>query len=109
MVCVDSQLPQTLNPHTTPSHPNPIHQARWAAFVPALMSSVLLFMDQNITVRLVDSPAHRLKKGYGLHLVRFAIPPAFTIRMSSNEAAAAPDDRLTLPSRTHAFAIHTHI
>lgn len=47
-----------------------LKQARWAAFVPALMSSVLLFMDQNITVRLVNSPAHKLKKGYGLHLVR---------------------------------------
>jgi hypothetical protein len=34
------------------------------------MSSVLLFMDQNITVRLVNSPAHKIKKGYGLHLVR---------------------------------------
>ena len=42
--------------------------ARWAAFIPALMSSVLLFMDQNITVRLVNSPAHKIKKGYGLHL-----------------------------------------
>ena len=47
--------------------------ARWAAFIPALMSSVLLFMDQNITVRLVNSPAHKLKKGYGLHLDMFII------------------------------------
>lgn len=37
--------------------------ARWAAFFPALMSTVLLFMDQNITVRLVNSRQHRLKKG----------------------------------------------
>lgn len=37
--------------------------ARWAAFLPALMSTVLLFMDQNITVRLVNSNQHKLKKG----------------------------------------------
>jgi hypothetical protein len=44
-------------------------QARWGALVPALMSTVLLWMDQNITVRLVNSPAHKLKKGFGMHLV----------------------------------------
>ncbi|CAM9265250.1 unnamed protein product [Scytosiphon promiscuus] len=42
--------------------------ARWAAFFPALMSTVLLFMDQNITVRLVNSKQHKLKKGYGMNL-----------------------------------------
>ncbi|TFJ88653.1 hypothetical protein NSK_000222 [Nannochloropsis salina CCMP1776] len=47
--------------------------ARWAAFIPALMSSVLLFMDQNITVRLVNSPSHKIKKGYGLHLDMFVV------------------------------------
>lgn len=33
------------------------------------MSSVLLFMDQTITVRLVNSPAYHLKKGAGYHMV----------------------------------------
>lgn len=42
--------------------------ARWAAFFPALMSTVLLFMDQNITVRLVNSKQHKLKKGFGMNL-----------------------------------------
>ncbi len=41
---------------------------RWAAALPALMAYVLLFMDQNITVRLVNSKEHKLKKGYGMHL-----------------------------------------
>ncbi len=41
---------------------------RWAAAIPALMGYVLLFMDQNITVRLVNSKEHKLKKSYGLHL-----------------------------------------
>ena len=37
--------------------------ARWAAFLPALMATVLLFLDQNITVRLVNNPAYNMKKG----------------------------------------------
>ena len=41
----------------------------WAASIgPALLVSVLLFLDQNITVRLVNSPDHKLKKGSGYHL-----------------------------------------
>lgn len=39
-----------------------------AAIVPALLVSMLLFLDQNITVRLVNSPAYRLRKGSGYHL-----------------------------------------
>jgi hypothetical protein len=37
--------------------------ARWAAIVPALMATVLLFLDQNITVRLVNNPQYKMKKG----------------------------------------------
>lgn len=43
----------------------------WAIFatiVPALMATILLFLDQNITTRLVNNPAHRLRKGAGFHL-----------------------------------------
>jgi len=43
----------------------------WAIFVsavPALMATILLFLDQNITTRLVNAPAHKLKKGPGFHL-----------------------------------------
>jgi HCO3- transporter family len=47
--------------------------ARWGAVVPALMSTVLLYMDQNITVRLVNSKAHKLKKGFGMHMDMAAI------------------------------------
>lgn len=36
---------------------------RWFAFFPALMATVLLYLDQNITVRLVNNPAYKLKKG----------------------------------------------
>ena len=37
--------------------------ARWASFLPALMATVLLFLDQNITVRLVNNPRWNMIKG----------------------------------------------
>lgn len=37
--------------------------ARWGAVVPALMAYVLLFLDQNITVRVVNNPRYKMKKG----------------------------------------------
>lgn len=41
----------------------------WVASIPiAVLATVLLFLDQNITVRLVNSPQHRLKKGEGYNL-----------------------------------------
>jgi hypothetical protein len=38
------------------------------AVVPAVLVSVLLFLDQNITVRLVNNPKNALTKGFGYHL-----------------------------------------
>lgn len=37
--------------------------ARWGAVLPALMATVLLFLDQNITVRLVNNPRYKMEKG----------------------------------------------
>lgn len=37
--------------------------ARWGASIPAMMATVLLFLDQNITVRLVNNPRWKMKKG----------------------------------------------
>lgn len=37
--------------------------ARFAALLPALMATVLLFLDQNITVRLVNNPMYKMEKG----------------------------------------------
>ena len=37
--------------------------ARWASFFPALMATVLIFLDQNITVRLVNNPRWKMTKG----------------------------------------------
>jgi hypothetical protein len=42
--------------------------AIFAAIIPALLASILLFLDQNITTRLVNSKEFKLKKGSGYHL-----------------------------------------
>lgn len=54
--------------------------ARWAAFLPALMATVLLFLDQNITVRVVNNPSYKMDKGRrkgnvldGMHADMFVI------------------------------------
>lgn len=38
-----------------------------ACLGPAILVTVLLFLDQNITTRLVNSPSHALQKGFGYH------------------------------------------
>lgn len=40
----------------------------FACLGPAILVTVLLFLDQNITTRLVNSPSHALRKGGGYHL-----------------------------------------
>jgi hypothetical protein len=43
----------------------------WAIFAcigPAMMAAILLFLDQNITTRLVNARSNRLTKGAGFHL-----------------------------------------
>ena len=49
---------------------NPLEAPVWvwyASAVPGLLGAVLIFLDQNITVRLVNSPDHRLQKGPAYH------------------------------------------
>ena len=41
---------------------------RFAAVGPAILASVLIFLSQNITARLVNSPENRLEKGESYHL-----------------------------------------
>ncbi|MDP7204154.1 MAG: HCO3- transporter, partial [Pirellulaceae bacterium] len=41
---------------------------RFAAVGPALLVTVLVYLDQNITARIVNSPDHRLQKGEAYHL-----------------------------------------
>jgi hypothetical protein len=40
----------------------------FASIGPAILATILLFLDQNITTRLVNSKDYRLKKGGGYHL-----------------------------------------
>ena len=40
----------------------------FASIIPALMATILLYLDQNITTRLVNAPGNRLVKGAGFHL-----------------------------------------
>ena len=39
-----------------------------ATIIPGIMAGILLFLDQNITTRLVNSKDYRLRKGGGYHL-----------------------------------------
>ena len=47
--------------------------------LPALMYTILLFMDQNITVRLIMAKQNKLKKGNGIHLDMFVVATAAAI------------------------------
>ena len=40
----------------------------WMSIIPAILLSILLYLDQNITVRLVNHSQYKLKKGAGYHL-----------------------------------------
>ena len=40
----------------------------FASIGPAILATILLFLDQNITTRLVNSPDYKLKRGGGYHL-----------------------------------------
>lgn len=50
-----------------PLHLTPV-SVRLAAIVPAILLTCLFFLDQNISVRVVNSPSHKLKKGPAYHL-----------------------------------------
>jgi hypothetical protein len=50
---------------------NPLDAPMWvwaASILPAILVSLLIYLDQNITVRLVNNPDYKLKKGAGYHL-----------------------------------------
>jgi len=54
-------------------------KTRLLCIFPAFMATILLFMDQNITVRLMMAKEHKLKKGSGLHLDMLAVAIVTTI------------------------------
>ena len=51
----------------------------FAAIGPAILAVVLLFLDQNITTRLVNARHHKLRKGSGYHLDLFVVGLLITV------------------------------
>ncbi|XP_074931616.1 electroneutral sodium bicarbonate exchanger 1-like [Phalacrocorax aristotelis] len=56
----------------SPIGPNPWWTVP-AALIPALLCTILIFMDQQITAVIVNRKEHRLKKGCGYHLDLFVV------------------------------------
>jgi hypothetical protein len=109
--------------------------ARFASFLPAMMATVLLFLDQNITVRLVNNPRYKMVKGRrkgnyidGMHadmfvlsiltalqsLVGFPWLVAATVRSTSHVKALSTFDKdgtieRTMEQRVTGVAIHALI
>ena len=58
-------------------------KVRFAAIGPALLGSVLVFLDQNITARIVNSPDHKLHNCrdilFWTHAVHVSVPHTNTI------------------------------
>ncbi|XP_020654003.1 sodium-driven chloride bicarbonate exchanger isoform X5 [Pogona vitticeps] len=68
------QVPSTFKPtrndrgwFITPVGPNPWWTVL-AAVIPALLCTILIFMDQQITAVIINRKEHKLKKGCGYHL-----------------------------------------
>ncbi|MGF1582077.1 MAG: PTS sugar transporter subunit IIA [Gemmataceae bacterium] len=50
---------------------NPFDAPVWVQFAtigPAILATILIYLDQNITARIVNAPDHNLQKGGGYHL-----------------------------------------
>jgi hypothetical protein len=91
-----------------------------AAIGPAILVSVLIFLDQNITARLVNSPDHRLEKGaayhYDLGLVGllvgfcslFGLPwlVAATVRSINHVRSLATHEEVVAGGQTRERIIH---
>lgn len=64
-------VPDSIRPTTERSwFVNPLNAPRWiwiASLGPALLVAVLVYVDQNITARLVNSRDHKLQKGEAYH------------------------------------------
>ena len=57
-------------------HPIPEQNPWWspiAAIIPALLGTILIFMDQQITAVIVNRKEHKLVKGCGYHLDLFIV------------------------------------
>ncbi len=85
---------------------------RWAAAGPALLATLLIYLSQNITARLVNSPENKITKGAAYHLdllvvgllvagcSLFGFPwlVAATVRSLAHVRALADTEETALPS-----------
>ena len=95
----------------------PLQLRLWAAG-PALLVTVLVFLDQNITARIVNSPDHKLHKGEAYHLdlavvgalmsvcSLFGLPwlVAATVRSLNHVRSLASVEEVVSPTRRDARA-----
>jgi hypothetical protein len=94
---------------------------RWASAGPAILVALLVYLDQNITGRLVNSPDHKLKKGEAYHLdllvvggligvcSLFGLPwlLAATVRSLNHVRSLATSEEIVSPSgQRHERVIH---
>lgn len=91
-----------------------------ATLIPAALITVLMFLDQNITVRLINSPDHKLRKGAAYHLDLavigvlmgacsiFGLPwlVAATVRSLNHVRSLATSEEVTSAGGTHDRILH---
>ena len=118
-------VPETFSTTTGRSWIIPLFDAPqwiwWATAVPALLATVLVYMDHNITTRLVNSPDHHLHKGEAYHLDQLVIGVligicsvlgipwhvAATVRSLNHVRSLADSEEVVLPGGdTHSQIIH---
>ena len=78
---------------------------RLLAAVPAVFLATLFFLDQNITVRTVNSPQNKLKKGAAYHLDLFALA---SITLASSLLGLPWMCSATVQSLNHVRALSTY-
>ncbi len=94
---------------------NPLAAPRWIWFAsigPAILAALLVYIDQNITARLINSRDHRLRKGEAYHLdlgiiglligacSLFGLPwlVAATVRSLNHVRSLATTEEVVMPS-----------
>ncbi len=102
---------------------DPLAAPTWvwfAAVVPALLCTVLVYLDQNITSRLVNKPENRMKKGTAFHLdlvvasimiavcSLFGLPwlVAATVRSLNHIRALATSEEIVTEGTVHEYIVH---
>ena len=78
---------------------------RLLAAIPAVFLATLFFLDQNITVRTVNSPQNKLKKGAAYHLDLFALA---SITLASSLLGLPWMCSATVQSLNHVRALSTY-